>query len=358
MSQVVEGHETLNGFIRNTAAGCKTISFIGFEKGSGKTTALKAFLSALDSKTIGITSMGTPAVGSKTTPNDYPVYVPAGTIVATTRGALGMCDATREILHATGIQTPAGEVIVFRAISAGYVFLSGPSIIADSIKVRDIFFEAGADVALIDSAVDRKSAAYPSHADGVVVTGLLTRSAGKLHEDRLNQEMDSLLTPALEDQALLEILQDNLQSRSPFFVVDEHLEVLHAPEGENKHNIAAMIKNCPKNIKAIMIKGALTNSSILPVINLSGKLRNKLQGAMIAAEDPAKIFLDLKHRQSLEGLGIHLRVLRAARILALCLNPIQQGLNREQMVELLKAYSARFRLPVMDIVGGTYVERV
>ena len=60
--------------------------------------------------------MGSPAVGSKTTPADYPVYVPAGTIVATTQGALGMCDTTREILHTTGIQTPAGEVIVFRAL--------------------------------------------------------------------------------------------------------------------------------------------------------------------------------------------------------------------------------------------------
>ena len=46
------------------------------------------------------------------------------------------------------------------------------------------------------------------------------------------------------------------------------------------------------------------------------------------AEDPAEIFLDVKHRQSLRELGIRLRVLRAVRILALCINPIRQGLNR------------------------------
>ena len=36
MSHAVEGHETINDFIRNTAAGCRAISFIGFEKGSGR----------------------------------------------------------------------------------------------------------------------------------------------------------------------------------------------------------------------------------------------------------------------------------------------------------------------------------
>ena len=82
-----------------------------------------------------------------------------------------------------------------------------------------MFFENGADLVLIDSAADRKSAAYPAHTDGVVVTGMLSRIGGKGLDDRLNQEMDTLLTPAVEDRHFYRRCKIISNARAPFLLL-------------------------------------------------------------------------------------------------------------------------------------------
>lgn len=358
MALKVKNDDSVNRFIRDIATDCKTISFIGFEKGSGKTTALKAFLSAFNSKKIGVTSMGTPELGSRTKLADYPVYVQAGTMVATTRKSFGRCDTTSEVLRTTGIRTSTGEVILFKALSAGHVFLAGPAMIADSKKLRDLFFEEGAELVLIDCATDRKSAAYPAHADGVVVTGRHGGGGGKAVDEKLAVEMDNLLCPVLEDDSLVKVLQRYMQSESPYFIVDEDQKPWLAERGESKTRILELLQSCQNNIKAIMIKGALTNFAIRPLLKASGNILNKLHGTIVTAEDPAKIFLDASHRQSLERLGMKLRVLNGVKVLALCLNPSREGLSKEQVTGILENYSARFSLPVIDLLGGMFIEGI
>lgn len=48
-------------------------------------------------------------------------------IIATARDCLRNCDVTKEILYTTDFSTPMGDIIILRAISAGYVDIAGPS---------------------------------------------------------------------------------------------------------------------------------------------------------------------------------------------------------------------------------------
>ncbi|MEI3339307.1 MAG: hypothetical protein V8R80_04620 [Eubacterium sp.] len=49
------------------------------------------------------------------------IYVYKDTIVATAADLLKYCDTTKEFLFTTGIHTPMGEIIIFRALSDGFV---------------------------------------------------------------------------------------------------------------------------------------------------------------------------------------------------------------------------------------------
>ena len=51
--------EQFHHFLMGISNNFKTISFIGLDRASGKTTTLKVFLQALKDKRVGVTSIGT-----------------------------------------------------------------------------------------------------------------------------------------------------------------------------------------------------------------------------------------------------------------------------------------------------------
>lgn len=350
MAQKIFGFDT---FLRDLIGDHKTISFIGLERACGKTTAFKVFFEALFDKPIGITSIGTDHLSSKNTLEESNlVYIREGTFVATSRSSLSLCDTTKEILQTTGIQTPLGEIILFRAQSAGVVFLAGPSVIADSIRIRDSLFKAGARVVLMDGAVDRRSSATPQLADGIVITGRLFEHA----VDKFSNDVETFLTPSLEDAALSDLCQQYTDSKVPYFAIDE-THAVHFPKDEEiKDGLASWIINFEKPIRVIFLSGAVTNLSIQPLLKADSKVIKKLTHTSLVAGDPTKLFIDPNNKQILDKKGLALRVLHPVKILALCVNPCQSGLEMNRVDQLMKNFASRFKLPVLDAVRGVFVE--
>ncbi len=138
-----------------------TVTVVGLCKNAGKTTALNRLMAELEGETLAVTSIGRD--GERTdvvTGTEKPeIWVREGTLFATARGMLPLCDVTVEVLGSTDVSTPLGPVGVFRAKSDGYVQLAGPSAVGQLSALARVFREIGCDRVLLDGAAGRTSLA-------------------------------------------------------------------------------------------------------------------------------------------------------------------------------------------------------
>lgn len=137
------------------------VTVIGLCKNAGKTTAMRRLMAELEGECLGLTSVGRDGEATDlVTGTEKPdLYIKKGDLFATGRGMMRLCDGTLEVAALTGVMTPVGEVVVFRALSDGYVQLAGPSAAGQLPPLCGRFTELGADRVIIDGAAGRKSLA-------------------------------------------------------------------------------------------------------------------------------------------------------------------------------------------------------
>jgi hypothetical protein len=349
----------LKKYFCNSIESYSTLSFVGLERACGKTTVFKAFLEARRDRVYGVSSIGTDHLGSKPGAGYRGlVYVHAGTLVATARQALPLCDATKEILETTGILTPLGEIILFKTLSDGFVFLAGPSRIADVIRVKQIMLEAGAQNVFIDGAVDRKSSAVPALADGVILSSKLFSVDFDSLEIKLATQIRLLQTPAVKKTQPWMDVDEEYQEDASWFLVDAQ-GMSHFPEsGETAESLMALIQRIPSPIRTISFSGAVTHLSLRELITADEESRSKLEGTTLLAEDATKLFIDQKHLNKLEDLGLSLRVVRPIHLLGLGINPAEAAMDKDEVPAWMNECAAYFKLPVFDVLGGLFVEGI
>lgn len=151
------------------------VTVIGLCKNAGKTTVMRRLMAELEDECLGLTSVGRDGEATDlVTGTEKPdLYIKKGDLFATGRGMMRLCDGTLEVAALTGVMTPVGEVVVFRALSDGYVQLAGPSAAGQLPPLCGCFAELGANRVIIDGAAGRKSLA----AAGTAGTALLCTGA-------------------------------------------------------------------------------------------------------------------------------------------------------------------------------------
>lgn len=137
------------------------VTVVGLCKNAGKTTALCRLIGELEGETVALTSVGRDGERADVvTGTEKPeIWVREGTLFATARGMLPLCDVTVEAAALTDVSTPLGQVAVFRALSDGFIQLAGPSAVGQLAPLCDTFRSLGADRVIIDGAAGRKSLA-------------------------------------------------------------------------------------------------------------------------------------------------------------------------------------------------------
>lgn len=150
-----------------------SLAILGMGKNAGKTTVLNFLLSRLAKgpKTVAVTSIGRDgeSVDVVTGTSKPGIWVKRGSLIVTATGLLNACDITREIVDATGIHTPLGEVVVMRALSDGNVQLAGPSVSGQLIPLIEKLRDFGAGVVLVDGAISRKAFGSPTVCEAVIL---------------------------------------------------------------------------------------------------------------------------------------------------------------------------------------------
>ncbi len=150
-----------------------SLSTIGMCKNAGKTTVLNRLIALLagSPRIPALTSIGRDGetVDIVTGTEKPGIWVRAGTLVATAADTLRRSDVTREILETTGIHTPLGEVVIFRALSDGAVELAGPSMNDQVAEVSASLRALGADIVLVDGAISRKTLGAPRVTEAAIL---------------------------------------------------------------------------------------------------------------------------------------------------------------------------------------------
>ena len=300
--------------LANELNSVKTLSIVGMCKNAGKTTVLNWLLRRSGGRVLGLTSIGRDGESTDVvTGTEKPgIFVREGTLFATAKDMLALCDVTQEILFTTGIPTPVGEVVIVRAKSAGWVQLAGPSITSQLKTVSDLFFSLGVEQTVIDGALGRKSLGARAVADGVILC------TGASYHMRMEK--------TVADTANLYRIM-NLKKAETM------------PE-ETDAPLADVIKTRGE----ALIGGALTDSMLLPLL-MNGVLKN----ARLVVKDPSKVLLSTETLEKLDARAVSLETVDAARTLCVTVNPVSAYGWRYDRDAFLKAMAAAVNVPVIDV---------
>ena len=292
----------------------RTLSIVGMCKNAGKTTVLNRLLQELRGRVLGLTSIGRDGESTDVvTGTDKPgIFVPEGTLFATAKDMLPLCDVTQEIVFTTGIPTPLGEVVLVRARSAGNVQLAGPSITSQLKTVSELFFSLGAEQVVIDGALGRKSLGARAVAEGVI-----------------------LCTGASYDMRMEKVVSDTAN----VFRVMNLKKAETVPE-ESEQPLADVLKASHE----ALIPGALTDAAVVPLLK-SGALKN----ARLVVKDPSKVLLSPDTLDKLAIRNVALETVEAAKILCVTVNPVSAYGWKFDADAFRKAMQDAVSVPVINV---------
>ncbi len=328
----------------------KTLSIVGMAKNAGKTTALNYLIEeAMDEGVVlGITSTGRDGESTDVvTGTDKPkVFLDAGTIVSVPVKLYEMADAGLEILQMTKYSTALGQIMICRVAESGYVQIAGPVNTKDHKMMCEEMLSFGAELILIDGAIDRKSIAAPDTSDGIILStgAVLSRSLKKVVEETAHI-IGLYQLPKLEEGQLRLKLEEKREEGG--ILLGKGIQVFTL---SLKTGLAAgkyLDEAIDQETTVVYLPGALTKSVIAEI------QPQKLKHITFVLKDPTKIFIDAVQWQQLRKQGFTVKVLENIEVAALTVNPYAPaGYSFEHEALFQAMGKAVPGIPVLDVKMG------
>ena len=334
--------------LQNLSEKYKTLSIVGMAKNAGKTTALNYIIEdAMDEGMIlGITSTGRDGetIDLVTGTEKPKVFLDVDTIVSVPTQLYDLADAGLEIIRMTKFSTSLGQILLCRVVESGYVQIAGPVITNDHKMMCRDMFELGAEMIIIDGAINRKSIAEPTTSDAIILaTGaVLSRSLKKIVEMTVHVvEMYGL--PCLEHGQARTLITENMQDDKIMLIKngDVHKLDLITGFGESSY----LDQEIDDDMQYVYIVGAFTNSVIADIHP------KKLKNITFVLKDPTRIFIDATTWQQLRKKGLKVEVLENIEVAAVTVNPHAPSGYAFEHNELLDAIEKAIPdIPVLDVM--------
>lgn len=328
----------------------KRISIIGMEKNVGKTTLLNFLIKKIgDKKVVGLTSIGRDGeeVDVVTTTSKPRIYVYPNTIIATARDCLRNCDITREILYTTDFSTPMGNIVIVRAITAGYVDIAGPSFNSQIKEILELMEEFGSEISIVDGALSRKGSAMSDVTEATILStgAALSLDMGKV-VDETKTTVSLLNLKNFENEIQREIIEKSFFDARAV-VIYKNNKVINL-EGVSSLESNEEIKNYFNDeIEVIAIRGAITQKFLETLI----KNRQNFKNLTLVIKDGTRVFTDFITLKKIEACGIDIKVLNPINLLFVTCNPhspLGYDFPKERFKTLLEE---KLNIDVIDVVG-------
>lgn len=325
----------------------KTLSIVGMSKNAGKTTALNYIIEeAMDEGVVlGITSTGRDGetVDLVTGTEKPRVFLDTGTIVSIPKQLYDLAEAGLEILKMSKYSTALGQLLLCRVVESGYVQIAGPVSTADHREMCKEMLSLGAELILIDGAIDRKSIAAPETSDAIILStgAVLSRSMNRVVDETAHTlELYSL--PIIENQFIRETIEDKNKRENVLIFSGEKVRQLDLKTGLGASRI--IDDAIDEKTDYIYIPGALTNSVIADIHP------KKFKKVKFVLKDPTKIFIDSIKWGQLKKQGFCVEVLKNIKVAAITVNPyapLGYSFEHKALIEAMKA--AVGDIPVVDV---------
>ena len=324
----------------------KRISIVGMAKNAGKTTALNYLIEeAMDEGIVlGITSTGRDGEGTDVvTGTDKPrVFLDTDTIVSVPTQLYELADAGLEIVKMTDYGSSLGQIMLCRVVSSGYVQVAGPVINAQHIEMCEEMLRLGAQLVLIDGAIDRKSIAAPGTSDAIILStgAVLSRKMSKVVEETVHT-VTLYRLPCLEDGQERDLLTG--ENGEKILLIKEGKVVTldrSTGLGAGKY-LDAQIED---TVSHVFVPGAFTHSV---VADINPK---KLKHLTFVLKDPTKIFFGPTMWNQFRKRGLVVKVLENIKVAAITVNPTSPSgyaFDHEELVNAMQ--EAIPDIPVIDV---------
>lgn len=328
----------------------KTVSVVGMAKNAGKTVTLNRLLEEAAEKGIivGLTSIGRDGEKQDIVTNtEKPtIYVMENTIIATTEDCLLRSDAKLEILEVTDYATAMGRVVICRVKSGGLLEIAGPDTNSEIKEVAMKMRFYGAEIVLIDGAINRKTTASPSITEATILaTGaVISRDVDKVVEETVHQ-INLFNIPAVEDENMRH-LAVSLMEEQGYCIVDQmgNVEVLDIKTALN--NGMKIGRALTEDSVYVVLKGSLVTKTLEDIMTVTEAYKN----VTFVLKDATKIFIEPKDWRFFMKRGFKIRVLEEINTLVTTLNPFAPQGYQFDPKDFYRKMKKNLPLPVVDVM--------
>ena len=320
-------------------------------KNSGKTVALNQLIAETmeENITIGLISTGRDGEAEDiATETEKPkIFAEEGTYFATTTELLSLSEATVEIIEITDYRTALGEILIGKVKDSGYIQIAGPQSLNQIKELSQKILNLGAEMVIIDGAIDRRTAAAPSIADATILStgAVLSRDINRVIEETIH--IVNLFNLDVVEEAR-EIISEYMEKDQIAIIDKEHIP--HPINIKTAINCGDIIgENIDKNSKYLIIPGSLVKSTVENIIATNKNYKN----IDIVVKDGTKIFIPPKDWLRFMRYGVNIKVLNPINLIAITLNPYSpQGYYFEPDILLEKTRYFIKDIPVIDVMLG------
>ncbi len=334
----------------------RIIAVIGMAKNAGKTVALNELIAQASERSLrlGLTSIGRD--GEKVdvvTCTDKPtIHVEPGTLLATAEGLFDCSEARLELLEITDYGSSMGRILIARAISGGNIQLAGPCTNSGIRDVSEKMLAYGAQLVLVDGALDRVSSASPTIADAAVLStgAVLSRDMNKVIEQTVHRvrlfQLEAVQEPWIKE------VSDELGYAPGITLIEEHGHVfdridLPIKTALNAGKLIADAMN--SSTRYVIISGALVTKTLMDIVQITRTYKH----VIFVVRDATRVFIDHRDWLYFCKLGVTVQVADSVDILAVTVNPYAPTgyfFEPHRFLEQLREFLSP--IPVFDVVHG------
>ncbi|MBO1266300.1 hypothetical protein J3A84_14790 [Proteiniclasticum sp. SCR006] len=317
-----------------------SLAIMGMGKNTGKTSFLNLIIEEArvhhKEKVLALTSIGRDGEERDlVTKGDKPkIYISEGTLIATSEELLSRCDVTKEIMESTRIFSALGRIIIFRALSDGFVEIAGPSRSSDLLEIEKSMRRIEEHcLFIVDGALSRMS--FSTRTEGAVLcTGVsVSQSQDKILEKTRNA-LKSLTLPVTKHSLPKEA--------GRAFVKNGNWERV---QGELALSLGKEIRKVLSNdTEAIYIKGAATDQLFTELL-ADEHFRNR---DFILA-DGTSLLISPEMMSRLSRRKISLQVVEEIRVEEIIVNPYDQGGFEVDIEKLIGRIQKETEIPVKSL---------
>jgi hypothetical protein len=321
----------------------KSLSIIGMEKNTGKTTCFNYLLQQFrkENRKIAVTSIGIDGekidVVTKTQKPEIEIFKGMGFV--TSEFFYKQKKLTAKILKISQRSTAHGRLVFAEAITTGKVILSGPNTTAWLKQAMEQFFGFGFDFVMTDGALSRKSLASPILSESLILT---TGAALSHNLPELVRKTKFVYRLTQIEEFISEIKTVLNNFETGIYAVNDHEFVdLQIPSSlmlESYKNELLKYGN------TFYVAGIITNS-LLRILSI----HKNISKITLVVKDFTKIFVNRDVINHYFRAGGKLNVLNKNKLIAICVNPVSpQGYHMDAQ-KLITAVQNEVDVPVYDL---------